>query len=36
MLGHLGVHVPDLRAAKKYCDAIMPAPLEAVCHHDRD
>ena len=25
MLGHLGVNVPDLRAAKIYYDAIMPA-----------
>ena len=24
MLGHLGVNVPDLRAAKTYYDAVMP------------
>jgi hypothetical protein len=24
MLGHLGLDVPDLRAAKTYCDAVMP------------
>ena len=24
MLGHIGVNVPDLRAAKAYYDAIMP------------
>ena len=24
MLGHLGVNVPDLRAAKTYFDAVMP------------
>ncbi len=24
MLGHIGVNVPDLRAAKTYYDAIMP------------
>jgi hypothetical protein len=24
MLGHLGRNVPDLRAAKTYCDAVMP------------
>jgi catechol 2,3-dioxygenase-like lactoylglutathione lyase family enzyme len=35
MLGHLGINVPDLRAAKRYYDSIMPLlEFEVFLHAD--
>jgi catechol 2,3-dioxygenase-like lactoylglutathione lyase family enzyme len=36
VLGHIGINIPDLDAARRYYSDPWGFMLEAVCHHDRD